>query len=141
MPQPDIESTFTYFTRQLAARHPSLAYLHLVESRASGPDDTPDSPAESLDFLARAWAPRPLLVAGGHPPTLEGAERTLARYEGSAAVFGRYFVSNPDLVARIRWGVEARKYDRSTFYVPGPDGAEGYTTYPVEYGVEGRLEG
>jgi hypothetical protein len=50
------------------------------------------------------------------------------------------FRLQPDLVARVKHQVEFRPYDRSTFYVPGPDQAEGYTTYPVEYGPEGKLE-
>lgn len=31
--------TFTYLVTELAARHPNLAYLHLVEPRISGDED------------------------------------------------------------------------------------------------------
>jgi 2,4-dienoyl-CoA reductase-like NADH-dependent reductase (Old Yellow Enzyme family) len=41
---------------------------------------------------------------------------------------GRYFISNPDLVERLRMGYPLNKYDRTTFY----GGNEvGYTDYPV----------
>jgi N-ethylmaleimide reductase len=41
--------------------------------------------------------------------------------------FGRYFISNPDLVKRIKENLPLNAYDRDTFY--GGD-ARGYTDYP-----------
>ncbi len=166
MAQPDIDATFPYFVRQLKARQPELAYLHLIEARAASLEDKPDTPAETLDLVAREWAPKPLLVAGGHGLDAEAPAR---KYDNSVVVYGRYFISNvsrcmryaamprarrshlalltpsarcrsqPDLVARVKHRVAFRPYDRPTFYTPGPDKAEGYTTYPVEYGSEGKL--
>lgn len=43
---------------------------------------------------------------------------------------GRYFISNPDLVRRIRESIPLTKYNRDTFYLYGPDKKEGYTDYP-----------
>ena len=43
-----------------------------------------------------------------------------------AVAFGRYYISNPDLVDRIKNGHELTKYDRSTFY---GGGEKGYTDY------------
>ncbi|KAK3378783.1 hypothetical protein B0T24DRAFT_513679, partial [Lasiosphaeria ovina] len=44
------------------------------------------------------------------------------------AVFGRYFLANPDLVFRVREGVELAGYDKTTFYKrQSPDG---YVDYP-----------
>lgn len=45
----------------------------------------------------------------------------------SAVVFGHHFISNPDLVARVRTGVPLVEPDQATFYSPGP---RGYTDYP-----------
>ena len=45
-----------------------------------------------------------------------------------AVAFGRFFISNPDLVHRIRVGAEFTPYHRPTFY---GGGAEGYTDYPA----------
>lgn len=133
----DIHSTFSYFATELKARFPGMAYLHLVEPRASGLEDCAVQEGESLDFLASLWGPKPLLIAGGHK--LEDAEPSARKYENSVVVYGRYFISNPDLVARVKYGVPFRPYDRSTFYKLGPKEVEGYTTYPVEYGPEGKL--
>ncbi len=129
--------TFSYITSQLKARHPQLAYLHLVEPRADGVKDVTPGEGEALDFLAQLWAPKPLLVAGGHKR--EDAQKSAEKYENSVAVFGRYFISNPDLVARVKHGVEFTPYNRATFYLPGPEQVEGYTTYKVEHGPDGKL--
>ncbi len=45
-----------------------------------------------------------------------------------AISFGRAFISNPDLVERLRRGAELNKGDPSTFYGDGP---QGYTDYPA----------
>ncbi|KAK0113374.1 hypothetical protein ONS95_013630 [Cadophora gregata] len=46
--------------------------------------------------------------------------------------FGRWFISNPDLVERIREGKNLTKWNRETFYTAGK---EGYTDYPVGEGI------
>ncbi len=133
----DIRETFGYFATELKKRFPDFAYLHLVEPRASGLEDAEVREGESLDFLAGIWGPKPLLIAGGLKA--EDAERSTRKYQNSVAVYGRYFISNPDLVARIKHDVPFRPYDRSKFYLFGPEAVDGYTTYPVEYGPEGKL--
>ena len=42
----DPKPTFTHLVTELAARHPSLAYLHLVEPRVSGFEDVEASENE-----------------------------------------------------------------------------------------------
>ena len=42
--------------------------------------------------------------------------------------FGRPFLSNPDLVARLKGDAKLADPDFSTFYTPG---AKGYTDYPA----------
>lgn len=49
-------------------------------------------------------------------------------------VFGRQFISNPDLVDRLRNGWELAPWNMKTFYTPGP---VGYVDYPV-YNAEDR---
>ena len=44
-----------------------------------------------------------------------------------AISFGRPFIANPDLVARLRTGTALNPWDVRTFYSQGP---EGYTDYP-----------
>jgi N-ethylmaleimide reductase len=42
--------------------------------------------------------------------------------------FGRAFLANPDLVARLERGLPLNAPDFATFYTPGP---KGYTDYPA----------
>jgi len=108
----------------IKARSLSIAYLHLVESRISGANDY--NGHEQLDFAYKLWN-SPLLVAGGYTPQ-EAAELVDERYSQKDIVvlFGRYFISNPDLITRIKRGLQLNQYDRNTFYSPG---ASGYVDY------------
>ncbi|TEY48252.1 hypothetical protein BOTCAL_0297g00110 [Botryotinia calthae] len=110
----------------------NLAYLHLVESRISGGDDYSGS-NERLDFAYRLWN-GPILVAGGYKPA--DAQRLVDEENPDkdiVVMFGRYFITNPDLVYRIKKGVALNAYDRKTFYVK--NSSVGYVDYPpsLEY--------
>lgn len=70
-----------------------------------------------------------MLVAGGFTP--ESAKRAVEeeyKEYNVLVVFGRYFISNPDLVYRVREGLPLARWDRSTFYVK--ESERGYTDYP-----------
>ncbi|KAJ7801092.1 hypothetical protein B0H14DRAFT_3489969 [Mycena olivaceomarginata] len=57
-----------HYISNLAAHHPDLAYLHLVEPRINGNTARNDGDVaahESNDSLRALWAPRPLIRAGG----------------------------------------------------------------------------
>jgi len=105
-----------------------LAYVHMVESRIAGNADKEST--DKIDFAVDVWGDTsPVLVAGGFTPA--SARRAVdEEYEGRsiAIVFGRYFISNPDLVYRIEKDIELVKYDRDTFYTPKTP--KGYTDYP-----------
>ena len=47
---------------------------------------------------------------------------------GDLIAFGRPFLANPDLVARMRKDAPLNAPIEATFYVPG---AKGYTDYPA----------
>lgn len=109
----------------------NLAYLHLVESRIAGNADIESS--ESLEFAFDIWD-GPLLVAGGFKP--DTARKLVdEEYPGKNIVvmFGRYFISTPDLPYRLQNGLELNPYDRSTFYTP--KSPVGYVDYPVSDGA------
>ncbi|EJT69904.1 hypothetical protein GGTG_12787 [Gaeumannomyces tritici R3-111a-1] len=126
----DPDPTFRHFIEQLAPL--GLAYLHVIETRQAlvelGIEDTPD---RSIDWIAKLWASSvggPVIVGGGHTP--ESARQTVEeRFKGLDVLvgFGRWFISNPDLVFRIQHGVELTKYDRNTFYIP--KSLDGYADY------------
>ncbi|KXJ96208.1 NADH:flavin oxidoreductase/NADH oxidase [Microdochium bolleyi] len=129
--------TFRHLLREL--RQFRLAYLHLVEGRINiGADGTlegqvaanPAAWESSLSALVGIWDnASPVLIAGGFTPELaRRAVDEVYRDHDVGIVFGRHFVSNPDLVFRIKEGVEFVPYDRSVFYTPGR--REGYVDYP-----------
>ncbi|KAH8651221.1 NADPH dehydrogenase [Xylariales sp. PMI_506] len=117
---------FTYIVKQLRQR--KLAYLHLVESRIAGNIDV-EAP-ESLDFAINAWDNQsPVFIAGGFTPEI--AKKTVdEEYKDKdiGIVFGRYWISTPDLPFRIQKGLPLTPYDRSKFYNVGAK--EGYIDYP-----------
>lgn len=105
----------------------SLAYLHLIESRVINNDDCEKE--EGLEFAFDIWANQsPILVAGGF--TDESARNAVDseyRDHDTLVVFGRHFLSTPDLVFRLKHGIAPNPYDRSTFYTPLQD--RGYIDY------------
>jgi NADPH2 dehydrogenase len=127
MAMPDIKETYSYFVTELKYRFPDMAYLHLVESRIAGSVTVEADEAETVDFLYDIWTPKPLLVAGGFKQ--EDAAREAAARQNTVVVFGRYFLSTPDLVERIRQNIPFNPYNRETFYLKG-DEPRGYIDYP-----------
>lgn len=116
-----------------------LAYLHLVESRITGNADV--EATGKIDFLIDIWGnTSPILLAGGFKPD-SAVEAVDDKYKDKdlIIVFGRYFISNPDLVYRLKHGIEFTPYDRDTFYLPKQ--AKGYTDQPFseEYKKEAKL--
>ncbi|WOO83151.1 Flavin oxidoreductase hxnT [Vanrija pseudolonga] len=124
-------TTFTQWFKAIVAAQPKLAYVHAVAPRVSGVSDVDqslvDKRGDSLDSLRAIVqaAGIAFISAGGATPADALAE---AEKVGDLIAFGRYFISNPDLPARIENGWELTPYNRKTFYTPG---AEGYTDYPV----------
>jgi len=110
----DPKPQFTYFTSQL--KKLNLAYIHVVESRINGSTDT--DAIEKVDFLIDVWGnTSPVFVAGGFTP--DSAYRAVdEEYKDRdiGIVFGRYFISNPDLVYRVKEKIDLTKYDRNKFY-------------------------
>jgi len=117
---------YSFTISELSKR--GLAYLHLIESRASGLGRTDvmrmDAPnnAELFGHLFNG----PVISAGGYTP--ETAAVAIEAGHADAIAFGRLFISNPDLVSRIRTHAALNAYDRATFY---GGGAHGYTDYPA----------
>ena len=102
-----------------------LAYLHIIEPRINGSYEI----AEGLEPVAathlREVFKGTIISAGGYKPDTAGA--VIEKQDANLVAFGRYFVSNPDLVKRIREGLPLNAYDRETFY---GGNARGYTDYP-----------
>lgn len=117
---------FSYVIGKLGKRN--LAYLHLIEPRASSIGLADDASVDSANNAAlfRHLFAGPLITAGGYT-TRMGID-AIAAGLADAVAFGRMFIANPDLPERIRAGAPLNTFDRSTAY--GGD-AHGYTDYPT----------
>ena len=120
-----------------------LAYLQLTEPRWFGGahDGKIDEDPGFAMPITNSVRYRPLyggvlMAAGGFVPPAAGA----AVRDGTLDLvgFGRWFISNPDLPARIKAGAPLNRYDRNTFYTYGE---EGYTDYPSMDGAVGDASG
>lgn len=120
LPFDGMDAQFAALARQLSDR--GLMYLHLADYAAMGLPALPASLREAM----RAAFDGPLLFAGGFDST--GAQRALATGDADFISFGRPFIANPDLVARLQAGAELNSPDFSTLYTPGE---RGYTDYPI----------
>lgn len=111
-----------------------LAYLHLIEPRASGAGQA-EVDHQDVPSAARLFRPlwRGALIAAGNFRG-ESAAATLAAGDADAIAFGRFFISNPDLPERLRAGAALAPYQRATFYSRGP---EGYVDHPR---LDGRVD-
>ncbi|KAH7255088.1 uncharacterized protein BKA55DRAFT_473019, partial [Fusarium redolens] len=68
----------------------------------------------------------PTVLVGNGGYTAASGLLTVQDDLADAISYGRRFISNPDLVQRLRLGQPLSPYDRDTFYTHG---AEGYTSY------------
>ena len=102
----------TYVAAQLSQR--KIAFLHLMRGDFFG--------VQKGDVMtpARAAFAGPLVGNMGYTP--EEAAAAVAAGTLAAVAFGHYFISNPDLVERVRRGVALTEPDAKTFYSPGPKG-------------------
>lgn len=118
--------TFSYLTRQL--RDLRLGYLHVIDSRVNNNVDCEAS--GDIGFILDIWGSGlPILIAGGNKPdnVFESADQKYANHD-VVFVFGRYFISNPDLPYRLKNKIGLAGYDRETFYQP--ESPDGYIDYP-----------
>ncbi|KIY73999.1 FMN-linked oxidoreductase [Cylindrobasidium torrendii FP15055 ss-10] len=124
--------TYTYLIKELARRHPNLAYIHAIEPRFQNSDEESDTAArvlsahESNDFLREAWGTKPFIAAGGF--TRESGIAQAAE-KGDLIAYGRYYTSNADLPKRLERHSGLIKYDRSQFYAPGGTARDGYVDF------------
>ena len=122
----DPQPLFAHVMRELAGF--DLSYVHFIEGATGGPRELADRP---FDYAALRAAYR---AAGGKAAWMvnNGYDLSLAQQaveDGADLVaFGKTYIANPDLVARLQQGGPFNEPDKNTFY---GGGAKGYTDYPT----------
>lgn len=101
-----------------------IAFLELREQRPDGTFGSTGVPKQSPAI--RKVFKGPLILNSDYDAA--SAEADIANGIADAISFGRPFISNPDLVERIRTRDPWTTDDMKTWYSPG---AEGYTDYPM----------
>jgi 2,4-dienoyl-CoA reductase-like NADH-dependent reductase (Old Yellow Enzyme family) len=130
MPHHDeIDATYIALVEALGERR--IAYIHIMDQSGFGvgDKDTGDSVADKIQNLLRIFrqkAPGTALILAGSM-TRDRAERLIADGTIDLAGFGQPFISNPDLVARLRHDLPLATPDKSTYY---GGGARGFVDYP-----------
>jgi N-ethylmaleimide reductase len=113
------EEEYTYLAKKL--NDLGLVYIHLVDHSSMGaPKVEPSTVKKIRDNFKNT-----LILSGGY--NRERAENDLESGLANLIAFGKPFISNPDLVARLEHKVHLADFDKNTFYSAGE---KGYTDYP-----------
>ena len=112
----------TYIEAVKVLEKAGVAYVSIAEADW---DNAPDLPANFREDVRRSFSGR-ILYAGRY--TAERAERLLGSGLADLVAFGRPFIANPDLPARIANGWPLNPLRAATLY---GGGEEGFTDYPV----------
>lgn len=111
---------FDHIVDQLNAL--KLVYIHVIEGATGGPRDIAPFDYKSLRNRFKGT----YIANNGY--TLDLANKVLAADDADLIAFGKLFISNPDLVDRLKKGAPLNDFDKATFY---GGGAKGYTDYPT----------
>jgi N-ethylmaleimide reductase len=119
----DPQALYGYVVEQLAPL--GLAFIHVIEGETGGPREPAGAKPFDYEALRRSF-PGPWMVNNGY--TRSDAMAAVAGGKADLVAFGRPFISNPDLVRRLREGAPLNEWHAETFY---GGGAEGYIDYPA----------
>lgn len=114
----EIEETYELLSKKLSEI--GIVYMHIVDHSTMGAPEVKPSVKKSIRDNFNGT----VILSGGY--NTERAEKDLQEDKGDLVAFGKPFISNPDLVTKLKNGTELTKPDNSTFYSPG---AKGYTDY------------
>lgn len=116
----DPEPLFTRYVEELSKR--KLVYLHVIEGATR---------TERDPHAFKAWTLKDHfdgLYMGNNRYDRDLAIERIEADEADLICFGRPFISNPDLVARLEINAPLAEWDEATFY---GGGKEGYLDYPA----------
>lgn len=117
----DTDRVYLALADELSRR--KIAYVHFVDHSSMGAP--PPKPELYADIRKRFDG---AVILGGGFADAESAGKALEDGRGDLIGFGRSFLANPTLPAKLGSGTPLTPADPSTFYTPGP---KGYTDYPA----------
>lgn len=117
----DPQPLFNYVVEQLDKLN--LVYIHVIEGSTGADRDF----GAGFDYGAlRSRFRNTWITNNGYTPAM--AVEAVVQGRADLVAFGRSFISNPDLVERLRRNAPLAPLNRATLY---GGGAEGYTDYPT----------
>jgi len=121
----DAQATYEAAVRALVPL--KLAFIHVIEGQTGGARDLTDQGVKPFDFAAlRKIYGGPWMVNNGYSRQMALDE--VAAGAADLVAIGRPFISNPDLVQRLRLDAPLARLNSKTLY---GGGAAGYTDYPT----------
>ncbi len=111
----ETHQTYAYLAQRL--EEIGIAYIHIAVNATI--------PQKTLEAIRTTFSGT-LIICNGLTPAAAAA--ALEAGFADLVAFGRTYLANPDLDARIAQGAELNQPDYSTFYTSG---AKGYTDYPT----------
>jgi N-ethylmaleimide reductase len=118
-PDAEMDELYVHLARELSALR--IAYIHLVDHSSMGAPKVSEELVSNMRKNFRGT----LILSGGYD--VARAEADLTREAGDLIAFGRSFISNPNLVEKLKSGIELTPADSETFYTADE---KGYTDYP-----------
>ncbi len=111
------QALYDHIVDQLSAL--KLVYIHVVEGATGGPRDI-----APFDYKALRNRFKGTYIAN-NGYTLDLANKVLAADDADLIAFGKLFISNPDLVERLKRGAPLNDFDKATFYGGDAKGLHG----------------
>ncbi|MGZ3809717.1 MAG: oxidoreductase, partial [Bacteriovorax sp.] len=117
---PDNDMSVLYENLASELNKLGIAYIHVVDHSSMGAPPVNPELKESIRKIFKGK----YILSGGYD--LNRAETDLNANKGDLVAFGRPFISNPDLVEKLKTKKPLTPFDMNTFYTPGE---KGYTDY------------
>ncbi|MCB9740332.1 MAG: alkene reductase [Deltaproteobacteria bacterium] len=113
-PDAEMDALYTYLAGELGKL--GLGYVHVVDHSSMGAPAVSDAVKQAI----RSGFGGTIILSGGYDR--DRADADLAANKGELVAFGRPFLGNPDLVAKLRDGGALADFDFQKAYTPGADG-------------------
>ena len=119
VPDAETDALYTQLATELSGL--GLAYIHIVDHSAMGAPPV----SATLKAAIRAAFKGPYILSGGYTDAAK-AQADIDAGLGDLVAYGRPFLANPTLVAKLAAGAELAQPNYGLLYTPGP---EGYIDY------------